>query len=392
MSIVLERVSKRYDTATVVDDISLDIADRELFVLVGPSGSGKSTILRMIAGLTDITSGRIWLHGRDVTQLAPQDRGVGFVFQHYALFPNMTVADNVEFGLRVQHVPAQERKHRRDELLALVGLTGMERRLPRQLSGGQQQRIALARAIAPRPAVLVLDEPFGALDAQIRIELRRNLRQIQRELGITAIFVTHDQDEAFELGDRIGIMHDGKLLEIGKPEDLYLNPQTSFAASFIGVANVLDAILSPEGVRIGTAQIAIPVSESQKIGQQVQLVLRPEDVTLTTSADVCSGTLLGQGVVAQQTFVGAFERLYIQVIQQQMVSDNNGTHDTFSLEAIRPQEQIRQMPLRPGDVVWIGISRLHILPESALTNADNSQKNGSHRIQQKLSKPISPIL
>src|SRR3954447_7467667 len=190
MSIVLEQLTKRYQDHPVVNNISLEIADGEFFVLLGPSGSGKSTVLRMIAGLTGIDGGRVLLHGTDVTQLPPRKREVGFVFQHYALFRSMTVAENVEFGLSIRRVSRAERRNRRDELLELVGLAGLGNRMPRQLSGGQQQRVALARALAHRPQVLLLDEPFGALDARIRFELRRTIREIQRELGVTTIFVT----------------------------------------------------------------------------------------------------------------------------------------------------------------------------------------------------------
>ncbi|KPV49705.1 hypothetical protein SE17_31095, partial [Kouleothrix aurantiaca] len=224
MSIVLEQLSKRYERHPVVQNVSLELADGEFFVLLGPSDSGKSTILRMIAGLTEIDQGRVLLHNRDVTGLPPQARGVGFVFQNYALFRHMTVAENVEFGLTIRKVAKAERRRRRDELLELVGLGGLGARMPRQLSGGQQQRVALARALAYQPEVLLLDEPFGALDAQIRVELRRSLRRIQREIGPTTIFVTHDQEEAFELADRIGVMNAGRLLEVGPPEELYEHP------------------------------------------------------------------------------------------------------------------------------------------------------------------------
>src|SRR5215467_11630835 len=206
MSILLEQLTKRYQGHPVVNNVSLEVADGEFFVLLGPSGSGKSTILRMIAGLTGIDQGRVLLHGRDVGALPPQQRGVGFVFQHYALFRHMSVAENVEFGLRIRKVPAAERRRKRDELLELAGLAGLGARMPRQLSGGQQQRVALARALAYQPEVLLLDEPFGALDAKIRVDLRRTLRRIQRELGMTTIFVTHDQEEAFELADRMAVM------------------------------------------------------------------------------------------------------------------------------------------------------------------------------------------
>src|SRR5215207_3330575 len=192
MSIILEQLTKRYENHPVVNNVSLEVADGEFFVLLGSSGSGKTTILTMIAGLVSADKGRILLHGRDVTNLPAQARRVGFVFQNYALFQHMTVADNVEFGLRVRKAPAPERRRRRDELLELVGLAGLGNRMPRQLSGGQQQRVALARALAHRPDVLLLDEPLGALDAKIRVELRRTLKVIQRRLGIATILVTHD--------------------------------------------------------------------------------------------------------------------------------------------------------------------------------------------------------
>ncbi|MBK9049346.1 MAG: ABC transporter ATP-binding protein [Chloroflexi bacterium] len=218
MSIILEKLTKRYDGYPVVNNVSLEIADGEFFVLLGSSGSGKTTILGMIAGLVGIDQGRILLHGRDVTYLPTQQRNVGFVFQNYALFQHMTVAENIEFGLRVRKVSAAARRQRRDELLELVGLSGLGNRLPRQISGGQQQRVALARALSHRPDVLLLDEPLGALDAKIRTELRRTLKTIQQELKVTTILVTHDQEEAFELADRAGVMSFGRLLEVGAPD------------------------------------------------------------------------------------------------------------------------------------------------------------------------------
>jgi len=257
VSIVLDRLFKRFDNHLVVNDVSLEVADGEFFVLLGPSGSGKSTVLRLIAGLTEIDQGNVRLHGRDVTRLAPQRRGVGLVFQHYALFRHMSVAENIEFALRIRRVAPQERRRRREELLDLVGLSGLGGRSPRQLSGGQQQRVALARALARQPEVLLLDEPFGALDARIRTELRRTIRAIQRELKITTIFVTHDQEEAFELADRLGVMNFGRLLEIGPPQELYLRPQTEFVATFLGTANLMVGGSTPEAVGRGPVQFPL---------------------------------------------------------------------------------------------------------------------------------------
>src|SRR6187402_693988 len=256
MSITLEQVTKRYQGQPVVNDVSLEVAEGEFFVLLGPSGSGKSTLLRAIAGLVDIDHGSIALHGNDVTHVGPRERGVGFVFQNYALFRHLTVAENIEFALRVRSMKKAARRARRAELLKLVALEGMDDRLPSQLSGGQQQRVAVARALAHKPSVVLLDEPFGALDAKIREELRTSLRRVQRELGITVILVTHDQEEAFALADRIGVMNLGRLLEVGRPDELYTRPATRFVATFLGAANLLLARQTAEGIRVGTTPLA----------------------------------------------------------------------------------------------------------------------------------------
>jgi sulfate transport system ATP-binding protein len=314
VSIVLEGVTKRYGERSVVSDLSLSIATGELFVLLGPSGSGKSTVLRMIAGLAEADSGRVLLHGRDVTHVPPRARGAGFVFQHYALFRHMTVAQNVEFALRVRGVPARERARRRDELLELVELTGFGGRLPRQLSGGQQQRVALARALAHPPEVLLLDEPFGALDARIRGELRKTLRRIQRELGITAIFVTHDQEEAFELGDRLAVLNYGRLLEIGPPHELYLRPATEFVATFLGAANLLVGEATRGAVRVGTLDLPLATEEATGVmSRRVQALFRPEDVALEEDRSALTVPVLGEGVVEQASFAGAQERLLLRL-------------------------------------------------------------------------------
>src|ERR1700734_4050426 len=250
MSVNFEQITKRYNGTPVVNDASLQIEAGEFFVLLGPSGSGKSTLLRIAAGLTDVDHGRISFHDRDVTHLRARDRGVGLVFQHYALFRHMTVGQNVEFALRVRGVKRHARARRRDELLQLVALEGYAERMPDQLSGGQQQRVAVARALAHEPQVLLLDEPFGALDAKVRLELRRTVRAIQRELGITPLFVTHDQEEAFELADRVAVMNFGRLLEEGPPDELYLRPATEFVAAFLGTANLMVGECAEEGIRL----------------------------------------------------------------------------------------------------------------------------------------------
>src|SRR5687767_5396222 len=317
MSIALDQVTKRYQDQPVVNDVSIEVGEGEFFVLLGPSGSGKSTLLRAIAGLTGIDHGRISLHGRDVTHVRARDRGVGLVFQNYALFRHMTVADNIEFALRVRRMKAADRRARRKELLKLVALEGMDERMPAQLSGGQQQRVALARALAHRPEVLLLDEPFGALDAKIRVELRRALREIQTNLGITTIFVTHDQEEAFELGDRLGVMNFGRLLEVGRPAELYQRPQTEFVATFLGTGNLLAGRLLQEDVEIGPLRFPLatqPAPGASTDGPQpVQVLFRPEDVVLTPEADSSGAGQLGLGQVEQNAFSGAFERVRLRL-------------------------------------------------------------------------------
>src|SRR3984885_8074323 len=263
MSITLDQVTKRYQGVPVVNDVSLDIGDGEFFVLLGPSGSGKSTLLRAVAGVAGVDHGRIAFHGRDVTHVAARGRGVGLVFQNYALFRHMTVADNIEFALRVRRMKAADRRKRRQELLRLVSLESMDERMPAQLSGGQQQRVAVARALAHKPEVLLLDEPFGALDAKIREELRRTIRQVQRELGITTVLVTHDQEEAFALADRIGVMNHGRLLEMGRPNELYTRPATRFVATFLGAANLILARQTKEGIRFGERPVSARAVDGQ---------------------------------------------------------------------------------------------------------------------------------
>lgn len=371
MSIVLEQLTKHYAGHTVVQSVSIEIADSEFFVLIGPSGSGKSTILRMIAGLIGVDQGRVLLHGRDVTALAPQARGAGFVFQNYALFRHMTVAENVEFGLRIRRTPAAERRQRRDDLLDLVGLAGLGSRMPSQLSGGQQQRVALARALAYQPAVLLLDEPFGALDAKIRSELRRTLRRIQREVGTTTIFVTHDQEEAFELADRIGVMNVGRLLEVGAPDELYQRPQTEFVATFLGTANLLVGRCTASGVQLGPLHMPLnTAARSGNVDQRVQVLFRPEDVALAATAAELPGPALGQAIVEQSTFVGPFERLRLRlpplVGVRPIAPEAPYGSNHVMVEAARAQDQVRALPLAPGDSVWLGVRRIHALAHPGL--------------------------
>src|SRR3954466_14928873 len=262
-------LSKHYGDVRAVDDLSIDIADGEFYSMLGPSGSGKTTVLRMIAGFEQPTRGRIELAGADVTDQAPFARDVNTVFQDYALFPHMSVLENVEYGLRVKKVPRAERRARAAEALETVRLGGHVERRPSQLSGGQRQRVALARALVNRPKVLLLDEPLGALDLKLRREMQIELKEIQRDVGITFVFVTHDQEEALTLSDRIAVFNDGKIEQVASPRELYQNPSSSFVAGFVGTSNMLT----------GPAARAV-------FGREGTFSIRPEKIHLEPPTDV----------------------------------------------------------------------------------------------------------
>lgn len=364
MSIVLEQISKHYDGAAAVNDVTVDIAEGEFFVLLGPSGSGKSTLLRAIAGLTTIDHGRIVLRGRDVSNVSAKDREVGFVFQNYALFRHMTIGDNIEFALRARRVPAKERRRRRAELLQLVALEGMDNRLPAELSGGQQQRVAVARALAHEPRVLLLDEPFGALDAKIRDELRRAIREIQRAVGITTILVTHDQEEAFTMADRIGVMDRGRLQEVGEARVLYARPKTRFVATFLGVANLLLGHHDHNGVRIGDSVFSsnrrsgvVPPN-----GTEATVVIRPEDISIARDNVRPSAHPIGSAKVTELEFVGSLERIRLAVTaSERLQSALTPDAGDFIIEASRNARDSEVAPLTIGQKMMIGAKRIHIL-------------------------------
>jgi sulfate/thiosulfate transport system ATP-binding protein len=364
MSITLDQVTKHYGGVPVVNDVSLDIGDGEFFVLLGPSGSGKSTLLRAIAGLSGVDHGRIALHGRDVTHVAARKRGVGLVFQNYALFRHMTVAENIEFALRVRRMRARERRQRRQELLRLVALEGMDQRLPAQLSGGQQQRVAVARALAHKPEVLLLDEPFGALDAKIREELRRTIRQVQRELGISTVLVTHDQEEAFAMADRIGIMNLGRLLEIGAPHELYSRPATRFVATFLGAANLMLARRTQDGIQLGSNTVASDGHGGASHEHEVVAVVRPEEVELASERDALRSRYLARGVVDEVVFTGALERLRVCLedgAAAPLLAHGDGSARA-ALQVTRSQHEQRGFQVRAGQSVAVGVRRVHVLP------------------------------
>jgi sulfate transport system ATP-binding protein len=366
VSITLDQLTKRYQGVPVVNDVSLEIGDGEFFVLLGPSGSGKSTLLRAIAGLLGLDHGRIALHGRDVTHVSARRRGVGLVFQNYALFQHMTVAENIEFALRVRSVRAAERRHRRQELLRLVALEGMAERLPAELSGGQQQRVAVARALAHEPEVLLLDEPFGALDAKIREGLRRTIREVQRKLGITTILVTHDQEEAFALADRIGVMNFGRLLESGRPQDLYTHPATRFVATFLGAANLVLARQGADGPHWGARPAAPHGTGLGTVRErEVVAVVRPEEIEIARSREALScSNYLGYGVVEEVLFTGALERTRIRLEEapETPILAHASNDGAAFLELTRAQFEQRAFAISPGQSVVIGVRRAHVLP------------------------------
>jgi len=285
----VEGVSKRYGRVLAVDNVSLTIAEGEFFTLLGPSGSGKTTLLRLIAGFERPDSGRIELGGKDVTAVPPYARATNTVFQDYALFPHMSVAANIEYGLKVRHLAREDRRRRVAEGLTLVRLVGLGHRQPSQLSGGQRQRVALARAIVNQPEVLLLDEPLGALDLKLRQEMQIELKRIQRELGITFIYVTHDQDEALTMSDRVAVLAGGRIEQLGSPVDLYERPTNEFVAGFIGVSNVIDR----DGRR---------------------LVVRPERIRLLDPGETPGpGTHLEDGTVQDVIYAGMVTRYAVQL-------------------------------------------------------------------------------
>ncbi|HSS49019.1 MAG TPA: ATP-binding cassette domain-containing protein [Thermoanaerobaculia bacterium] len=359
MSIRLEGLMKSFGGQPVVKPTSLEVRDGELFVLLGASGSGKSTILRIVAGLTAPDGGRIWLRDKDVTRLPPQERGIGFVFQNYSIFRHMSVGENIEFPLKIRKVPAAERARKREELLDRVGLGGFGNRYAHQLSGGQQQRVALARALVHEPSVLLLDEPFGALDVKIRSQLRRNLREIQQQLGVTAILVTHDQEEAFELADRIGLMERGELLEVGEPEGLYARPRTLFGATFLGAGTVLVGRARDGAAQIGPLALPIPPEVEHEEDARVRVLIRPEQVELSAGPPERGVRLLGQGTIAEQSFLGALRRVRVRMAAipgtRQAAPAVYG-EEGLLIDAVLPAEAHLE-----GREVWVSLRGWHIL-------------------------------
>ena len=312
--------TKSFGTNTVVKGFDLEVQKGEFVSFLGPSGCGKTTVLRMIAGFETPSTGRVMIDGRDVTQLAPNRRRIGMVFQAYALFPNMNVFGNIAFGLKIAGLSKTETADRVQEMLKLIGLEHLATRYPYEMSGGQQQRVALARALAPRPQVLLLDEPLSALDAKIRVSLREEIRDIQRKLGITTVFVTHDQEEAMSISDRMVVMNSGRADQIGTPAEIYNRPRTSFVAGFVGTLNILKAKVTDAGQRkVSIGGRPVQLNEQIKSSDtNLLLALRPEALSLTPNdrQDVAI-----EGTVTHVNFMGSVIRIRMDVGGESIVFD-----------------------------------------------------------------------
>jgi putative spermidine/putrescine transport system ATP-binding protein len=303
-SLVLQDVSRSFGTTRALDGLSLEIAPGELVALLGPSGCGKTTALRIVAGFESADTGSVLVDGKDISSVSAARRDMGMVFQSYSLFPNMNALDNVAFGLRMRKQGSGQRRKRAGDLLDMVGLAEQARQYPHQLSGGQQQRVALARALAIEPRVLLLDEPLSALDARVRLQLREQIRTLQQQLGTTTLFVTHDQEEALSMADRVGVMRQGKLEQIAVPAQLYDRPATAFVAEFVGVMNRIPGELTGTGT-VAALGATVPIEESvsELAGDgPVDVLVRPEGLRLQVAEN-------GNGIVTTKTFLGSVTRV-----------------------------------------------------------------------------------
>lgn len=342
---MLHRLTKHFGTLVAVDQVTLEVAAGEFVCVLGPSGCGKTTLLRLVAGFETPSEGAIYYRGAPVHHLPPQERNFGIVFQSYALFPHMTVWDNVAFGLRVRRLPAAEVRTRVAKMLELVGLEQAARLYPAQLSGGMQQRVALARALAIRPRVLLLDEPLSALDAKIRVRLRAEIRRIQRELGVTVLYVTHDQEEALSIADRLVVMWQGRVQQAGPPPEVYTRPVNSFVADFVGTTNLLQARVDDRGV-VWWGEVAVEVVGGSRGPGSVLLGVRPERLRLLDEHDVAGLPNCVAGQVETWTFFGPYVRLHVNTGGELLAVDV-------------PQEVLRSERITTGRRVAI-----HIPPEA----------------------------
>ena len=335
MSLRIESLHKSFEGVTALKDIELQVGAAEFVCLLGPSGCGKTTLLRIIAGLLNADSGRIVLNDRDLATLPARERGFGIVFQSYSLFPHMTVAQNVGYGLTIRRTPADQVLRRSSQLLETVKLAGFEQRYPAQLSGGQQQRVAIARALAVNPALLLLDEPLSALDARVRADLRLELRDVQRQLGIPTLMVTHDQEEALSMADRIVCMNQGHIEQVGTPQELYLKPRTRFVANFMGQSN----LISTEQVTAFWPQLMTSRNLTSAELEKTALCVRPERLQL--APDVAAAAR-----VTQINFLGSIQRIGVHWMGHDLLAE------TSSAVRLAPGDAVR-VTVDPEDCAWV---------------------------------------
>ena len=340
--LILKDLTKRFDNVAAVNHVNLEVEEGEFVTLLGPSGCGKTTTLRTVAGFYQPDEGEVWFNDRIMNNVPPAKRNTAMCFQSYALFPHMNVWENIAFGLKMRKLSAEEQKKRVAQALDMLSLTGMDKRRPSQLSGGQQQRVALARAIVTQPDILLFDEPLSNLDAKLRVQVRVEIQEMQKRLGITAIYVTHDQDEALAISDRIVIMNQGQIEQIGDPQSIYLHPRTSFVAGFIGLANIMDGrVLSRSGneLRLETSfgtLVAAAGRSAAKAGDEVKFSFRPENLLPYRAGDANQI----QGTILHSIFMGDATDLFIDVKGIRLRA-HAGSTDRFN----------------PGDVVEFGVGR-----------------------------------
>ncbi|HEU4795322.1 MAG TPA: ABC transporter ATP-binding protein [Pyrinomonadaceae bacterium] len=376
-------LSKHFGKTSVLENINFDVAEGEVLVLLGASGSGKTTILRIIAGLELPLKGKVILHGKDVTDLPARERGTGVIFQSYALFPKMTVEKNVAYGLRIRKRRRKEIRETVNELLALVQLEEHRKKYPSQLSGGQQQRVAIARTLAYKPEVLLFDEPFGALDTQTRSHLRREIRALLKKVKVPSIFITHDQEEALELGDRVAVLNEGRIEQIGTPFEIYNHPATEYVAAFLGAANILDATVRGDSLEIGSARVPVSLDPAKfREGACVKIVFRPEDVSLSRGELLRPQvTKISTALVEELIFVGAYERVRLRLERggeecRRTESPYYLTTETpesqpKAIIATRPKPEASATRLRVGERVVVGITSFTVLEPQTNTHEPN---------------------
>jgi len=319
----LENLTKRFGTLNAVDHVNLEIEEGEFICFLGPSGCGKTTVLRMITGFETVTEGKVIFDGKVINDLIPQKREFGIVFQSYALFPNMTVEENIAFGLKVRKMPQKVIAERVDQMLDLIGLRDWRKLYPPQLSGGQQQRVALVRALAPNPQVLLLDEPLSALDAKIRVRLRAEVKRLQQELKKTMIYVTHDQEEALSIADRVVVMEKGRFQQVGKPIDIYKSPTSSFVADFVGTSNFFEGHCVDNRVKTANREFKIAPANPCSSGR-VSLAIRPEKTEVFRPGEIprdAEPSNLVPGKIEVVTFLGAAVRLVVRMGEEEVISD-----------------------------------------------------------------------